>query len=161
MLDGYIFLFFLPVDKTWFCQETFRFNFRSICYPILTFLINTASAAMTATFESKYPLDNVWRHQLSSFWLCHKLWLCGVMACPSRLTPHDIIYGVIFPNEPSVRIGEDCPNNIYSFRNNILIYDVDGRSVFNYPKKIGDEYNHSICFWNGKEIEFYTPEGCC
>ena len=84
----------------------------------------------------------------------------GMLACSDRLTPYGTVYGVTFPNGPSVRIEVDCPNNIYASENNILIYDVDGRSAFKCPEKT-DEYNHNICFWNGEKIQFHTGDHCC
>ena len=137
------------------------------------FYVNAASAVMTATFKNKcrWTTSDGTSFPHSDCTITYGF--AGMLACPDRLTPYGVVYGVTFPNGPSVRIEEDCPNNIYSSKNNILIYDVDGRSAFNCPKKIDpgfkevhwadllDEYNHSICFWNGEKIEFYIPEGCC
>ena len=137
------------------------------------FYVNTASAAMTAVFKSKCRWTTSDGTSFPHSDCTISYGSAGVMSCPSRLTPHGTVYGVTFPNGPSVTIEVDCSNNIYSSRNNILIYDVDGRSAFNCPKKIDpgfkevhwadliDEYNHSICFWNGEKIEFYIPGGCC
>ena len=137
------------------------------------FYVNTASAVMTAEFKSKCRWTTSDGNSFPHSDCTIRYGFAGMLPCPDRFTPYGVFYGVAFPNGPSVRIEEDCPNNIYSSRNNILIYDVDGRSAFNCPKKIDpgfkevhwadliDEYNHSICFWNGEKIEFYIPDACC
>ena len=125
------------------------------------FHVNSATAVMTATFKNKCSWTTSDGISFPNSNCTISYGFAGMLPCPDRLTPYGIVYGVTFPNGPSVRIEEDCPNNIYSSRNNILIYDVDGRSAFNCPKKLNDEYNHRICFWNGEKIEFYIPEGCC
>ena len=137
------------------------------------FYVDIASAAVTVTFKSKCRWTTSDGNSFPHSDCIISYGSAGVMSCSSSLTPYGTVYGVTFPNGPSVTIEVDCSNNIYSSRNNILIYDVDGRSAFNCPKKIDpgfkevhwadliDEYNHSICFWNGEKIEFYTPGGCC
>ena len=152
-----------------------QFRLISAVFVVLLSLFygNLAGAVMTAEFKSKCRWTTSDGNSFPHSDCTIRYGFAGMLPCPDRFTPYGVFYGVAFPNGPSVRIEEDCPNNIYSSRNNILIYDVDGRSAFNCPKKIDpefkevhwadliDEYNHSICFWNGEKIEFYIPEGCC
>ena len=96
--------------------------------------VNSASAVMTSEFKGKCRWTTSDGISFPNSNCTISYGFAGMLPCPDRLTPYGIVYGVTFPNGPSVRIEEDCPNNIYSSRNNILIYDVDGRSAFKCPK---------------------------
>ena len=77
------------------------------------FYFNTASAVMTAEFKSKCRWTTSGGDSFPHSDCTIRYGFAGMLACPSRLTPYGVFYGVAFPNGPSVRIEEDCPNNIY------------------------------------------------